>query len=462
MKIKFSVLCLFALFLTTTMISCDNAANELGVEIQPSTDKIDINATTFALQTETFATKSIVSKPDSFLLGTYIDEHFGATRADILTQVALPKAGYTFIDPSIATTRPDSIYINIAVNSSFGVSSSPMKIDVYELKKELDINQNYLSDIEAKEYADLSKPIGTTITTVINPTTGNPNKIIRIKLSANFLDRFFTTDASKYASQEAFLKHFKGLYITTSFGSSTMLNISRAVITMYFHYTYKSTGETVNTYLNFPTNSEIKSISRIGHPTQLLTPKPSDKFNHIVSPANYYTKVKIPIQQIQDEIVKKGKILDVNGAILNIDVLDSKELQRTSYVPYVSNMLLIRERDMERFFLQNELPTDTTAFLSELKRINLTPTTFKYMYSFDNLANLIQSEVSKKELSKDGFLHFVLVPVSVKKRTVSSSGYNTTSIVSAINQQTQIEASTIYGGTHTEKPMKLEVVYSNF
>lgn len=462
MKIKFSVLSLLTLLLIFGLTNCEDTSNNMGIEIQPVADKIKVNATTFGIETETFASKSIVSRPDSFLLGTYIDEYFGTTRADVLTQVALPKAGYTFIDPTIAITKPDSIFVTISINSSFGVSSSPMKIDVYELQKELDINKNYLSDIDPKTYIDLSKPIGSTIATVINPSTNKTNKVIRIKLSNDFLNRFFTTDPNVYLSQKNFNKYFKGLYITTSFGSSTMLNVSRAIMTMYFHYTYNKSGEVVKTYLNFPTNSEIKSVSRIQHPTQLLNPTASDSLNYIVSPANYYTRVKIPIQKIQNEIVKKGKILDINGAILNVNVLKSENLQSKSYIPYVSNMLLIREQDVDRFFKNNELPTDTTAFLSELKKIAITPTTFKYMYSFDNLANLIQLEVSKKELPKDGFLHFVLLPVSVKKRTVSSSYTSTNIVVSAINQQTQIEASTIYGGNHPQKPMTMEIVYTDF
>ena len=114
-------------------ISCDDAADNLGRQVQPGGDEIIVDTDTFHLSTETVQVKSIISKPDSFLLGEFEDKILGTTKADVLAEMRLFKDGYTYLDPSVALTKADSVVMTLSFPSYFG-NSSPLHISVYELK----------------------------------------------------------------------------------------------------------------------------------------------------------------------------------------------------------------------------------------------------------------------------------------------------------------------------------------
>ncbi len=447
-------------FFLLFVASCDDDATNLGIEIQPTQDEIAVKTDVFRLKTETFPIDQIISKPDSFLLGTYIDDIFGITESDILTQVLVAKKGYTFMDNQVAKTTPDSVVLTIGFNSFFGVNSSPMKIDVYEMNKSLDFKKDYLSDIDADSYVNLSQPIGSLVTTVLNPITKRNNKEIKIKLKDDFLNRFFTTDANIYKSQENFLNHLKGLYITTkSFGSSTILNVNKVILTLHFHYKYldgDKKDDIVKTYLNFPVNSEVKSVNRIKHTIRKEDAEIDKEYNYIVSPANYYTKIKIPVKEIKERL-GSGKFLDVNGAKIKLNLLEGNY---GSQIPNVTDLLLVKESEMDNFFKNNQLPNDSTAWMSPLLKERISNDKYKYYYSFPSLNKFI-----KKELEKENSLEkisFVLVPVTAKYRVESVGYYNTRKVLTELRQDMRMHATTIFSGDNTKEPMVLELVYSNF
>ncbi len=454
-----------SLCLVLFAVSCDDETTNLGTKIQPNQDEILVKTDVFRLQTETLPIDQIISKPDSFLLGTYIDDIFGTTESDILTQVLIAKKGYTFMDKKKAITTPDSVVLTIGFNSFFGVNSSPMKIDVYEMNKDLDFKKDYNTNLDANLYADQSKPIGSMVTTVINPITKKNNKSIKIKLSDDFLKRFFTTDANVYKSQESFLKHLKGLYITSkSFGSSTILNVNSIYLTLHFHYKFLNEDEKNNVvanYLNFPVNSEVKSVNCIKHTIRKKSAeKYDDQYDYIVSPANYYTKINIPIKQIKERVanIEQSK-LDINGAKIKLNLLEREKLSGETHIPYVSDLLLVREDKMDSFFKTNQLPNDSTVWLSTLESKKISENKYKYYYSFAHLNQFVKKAI-KSEGTKE-YISFYLVPVTAKYR-IESNGYNTTRVLTEIRQDMRMHATTIFSGANKENPMVLELVYSGF
>ena len=125
-----SILALIALI----FISCDDEADNLRKQIQPGSDEIIVQADTFHLSTQTIQVESIISRPDSFLLGEFEDNILGTTKADILAELRLFKDGYTYLNPSVATTKADSVVMTLFFSSAFGNANSPLHISVYELK----------------------------------------------------------------------------------------------------------------------------------------------------------------------------------------------------------------------------------------------------------------------------------------------------------------------------------------
>jgi len=463
MKFKFLISILSVI--SVLFISCDDAASNLGANIQPTSDKISISVDTFHLNTETYKVDYIYSAPDSFLLGTYIDDVLGTTRADILTQFYYP-TDYKFNDQSVATSTPDSVKLLLYFSSSFGSKTSPMQISVYELQDSLKLKTNYRSDIDPTSFVNFGKALNQEdegIMTVYDVESAKTKSSVSIKLKDEFLQRFFTTDPSKYASDANFRKFFNGLYITTNFGSTTMLNVSDVYIMLYFHNTYKSDGSISKVSLTFPaSNLEVKRVNRIQHPTRPVTFSPDDEINYVASPANCYTRVKIPIERMRQRMNTKDKFRIINSTILRVDVVDKDSIG--TRLPYVKDMLLIKEDEIENFFKNNELPSDGKAYLVSKDSTNVTSTTYKHHYTFTGLNTLINAELKKPASShSDGYLNMVLVPVTVRRTTTSSSYYSTgTTTITEVRQNTQLQAAGIYSGKNKKIPMKLEVVYSGF
>ncbi|MHB9054629.1 MAG: DUF4270 domain-containing protein [Paludibacteraceae bacterium] len=454
MKFKF----IFPLFvlLAALLVSCNESTDGLGVDIQPTADKIFLKADTFHLSSQTVPVDSIVSKPDSLLLGTFIDDVLGTTRGDILTQLAIPTTNYTYLDPSVATTTPDSIVVSMSFNSYFGVSTSPMEISIYELKKALSDKENYFSNLDPAQYVDFSKRLNASseLLTIKNGLTGVQNTRLSIKLSDEFIQRFFTTNPTIFKSQADFLNFFKGLYITTNFGSSAMININNLSMTLYYHYILKNdpTQAKIKGYHTFTSNSEVVKVNLIRHPFRTLATNPNDEFNYIASPANYQTRVRIPLSRLRQRINVGDMVLDINSAVLKVNVQDRNNWGTSELIPYVSGMLLIKETALNDFFTKHELPSDTVSFIATLGKENITATTYKYNYTFSGLNKLIKNEIlnSNKE-----YLDMVLVPVSLLYSTSSSS-----TVLSGVYQSTQMQAVSVYSGNNKDIPMKLEVIFS--
>jgi len=458
MKFKF-VFTILAI-ISVLFVACDDSATNLGKEIQPINDQIYLKTDTFHLSSETYAVDNIISRPDSFLLGTFVDKVYGTTRADILGQVYFPK-NYKYYDSSIAVTEPDSVNLLLVFNSSFGSEKSPMEISVYELKETLQYMENYPSNLDPSLYVDYNKILGKGVMTVVNAVDSTRNTSVSIKLSADFVKRFFSTDPSIFSSEANFYNFFKGLYITSiNFGSATMLNISGIYLNLYYHYTYKSDGKVVKGSLTFPASLEAKQVNRIFHPERTLVLSPDDEVNYISSPANYYTRVNIPLKRIRERVNVDGKHLMVNSAILRLDAVDKKGT--STELPYINNMLLVKESALNNFFKDRKLTSDTCAFLAKVDSSYVSSAeVYKKFYTFNQLATLINTELSKPLAEQKDNLTMVLVPVSPGYTTTSSSS-STIPTPTSINQNSQLEAVGIYSGKNKKIPMKLEVVFSGF
>lgn len=441
--------------------ACDSIVGNLGVEIQPANDTIVLKSDTFRLMSETVAVDRIVSRPDSVLLGTFIDDYLGTTRADFLTQFAVPTENFVYLDPSVATTQPDSATLTLYFTSHFGVTSSPIELSVYELKKELKEKESYYSDIDVGEYVSFSKKLNEATSSLFTIRDGISGKLqtqLTIKLTDEFTQRLFTTDPENYGSQEGFMKFFKGLYVTSDFGSSAMLNLKTVSLRLHYHYIYNNDpSETkIKSYQLYSANNEVVKVNRVQHPFRILETSPQDEYNYLASPSNYHAKVRIPLGRLRERISVGDKNLDVNSAILRLDIQDSEKWNENSIVPRVQTVMLIRESEVDKFFTEHRLPSDTISFLADLDRENITATSYKYFYSFNNLSRFIQHEIEKN--NDEEYIDMVLLPVSRKESTTATGQ---TSLVSVV-QATQLQAVSIFSGNNKERPMRLEVVYSGY
>ncbi len=452
------------------IISCnDSNITDMGSSIQPPGDEILVAADTFSIISENYAVSSMFSRPDSFLLGTFYDQTYGTVHADIFAQVEYAK---NHVYPS--TTVPDSILLYISYLKYFGDKYSPMQVSVYEMNKDTTFNYltPYPTNLNPDVFVDKSAPsalIGEKTFTAVD-ANGTDSTLVAIKLSDPFLQRFYNAPSNIYTDEAKFLDFFKGLYITTEFGSASMLYVRQIQMIYYHHYTYTTKDVNgndstvkVDVSVPFTANPRVRRINRFLHPdknniiSQLESN--SEQIHHISSPANIYTRVSLPLKRMQQKMEgSQTRRLAINNAKLRVDINNLNEEDFAQSIP--SNVLLIRESSLNRFFNKKELPTDSCAILGSYAYEKDSETgEYIYYYSFD-IAGLIAHEFKQAKANNTTApekSNFLLVPVRLK---TSSSGSSTT--ITEVAQQYLLNAVTICGGNHPKKPIKAQVVYSDF
>ncbi|HRT78701.1 MAG TPA: DUF4270 domain-containing protein [Paludibacteraceae bacterium] len=451
----------FFLFLfTLAFVSCTDGLTDIGVSILPSQDIISVNADAFDLNTENVFVDFIYTRQDSFLLGNFYDRKYGSTRADILAQVNCP-VDFTFPDNAV----PDSAVIALRYLTWFGDKYSPMEIKIYQMNKAtFSYSEHYPSNINPDDYTDRSILLGKRIITP-SDTSGSRSDgtQVRFKLSDSFVQWFFPENRT-YNSQKDFLQKFKGMFITTTFGSANILYVNQIDLYYYYHYTYvRKTSDgsdstvTVNNVITFPANAEVRQVNRIQHPDRNEVVQSRPEVNYVASPANINTRISLPVDKIakQMKTTIHNKYLSVNSALLKVEVTEQDEA--TIAVPLVQNMMLIKESALDRFFKNSELPSDTCALIAQYSYTkNADTNSYDYYYTF-NLSKLIANEIKKAETNGTQLpetMDLLLVPVTVQ---YNNSGYYT-----SVKHQILLSGVTIKSGKNTSSPMKINLVYSGF
>lgn len=433
-------------------ISCSDNLVDVGIGIQPSSDSIFVASDTFHVVTENVFVKSMYSKQDSLLLGSFYDKTFGTTTASILAQVICP-VGYIF-PPN---TVPDSAKFVLYTNSWIGDKYSPLEVNIYEMNKStFSYSALYSTSLNPGIYTDSTKLLGRRVVTARDASKlTKDSTALSFKLSDKFVQDFYA-GRSSYTSDVAFTKFFGGVYIKTNYGASTILNVSDLGLNFYFHYTVKKNGvdSIIKGVLPFPANKEVRQVNLISHPdadqVKLKLQQRKDSVNYISSPGNVQTKVTIPMAALKAKMVSKiamaNKKLILNYALMQVEVADTSDSEFP--LPFVRNVLLIKEDEVESFFLNGKLPTGSNAVVGSLSASG------KLSYYSFNIAKLLSTEIKNAGSSVLEPLVLRLIPVNL---TVNSSGS-----ITGIKQDGILSSVAIRSGQNKKSPMNVKVIYSGF
>ncbi len=461
--------------------ACKDDVSTTGESILEPEDRIIVLADTFALKSEIMSSEAITLQADSFLLGE-LETDYGVLRASILTQVACPE-GFRYPEGFVV----DSICLFLYYSSWVGDANSPLAINAYMMDKNtFRYSDTYSSDLDIDDYCTRDKSILTNHRIVVasekrdsvKDSYGNYVPMIRMRVNDDF-EQYFSAITS-FTSQEKFNEQFKGLLLESSFGSSTVLNVTDVAFGVYYHFSYNKNGRDtiVEDMKAFYANSEVRTINHFAYQDKQEwveeLEKDSDTYNYIVAPAGVYTRLRFPIKKIADDIiddmrdpltgdtVKRPYVnkAEVRVAVENKFTGSSKDRGRDNWLQPADYMLLLREESAPRFFRKKELPSDTCALLSALTSgvDSVGNTIYYYTYDMsDMLTNylhpLVANEVSKD--SGDSVLTMVLVPVTVKTATTSNSAV----AVTAVKEQQTMSATKIRSA---KNGMRFEIVYSGF
>jgi hypothetical protein len=368
-----------------------------------------------------------------------------------------------------------------------GDPNSPIAVNAYLMDKQtFQYSGTYPTDLNISDYCSREKSILTNHRIVIasekldsiQNNDGTYSPMVRMRVNDDFMQEF--ASIRSFTDQKTFNEAFKGLLIETSFGSSTILNISDIALGVYYRFGYNKAGRdtVVHDFKAFYANSEVRTVNHLYYEDKKeLVEKlqnDSDTYNYIIAPACVYTRLQFPLKEIADTIIQNmrdpltGDTVKwpyVNKAEVRVSVENkftgsSSEKTYNDWIQPASNMLLIREESLERFFLNRELPSDTCALLGTLTQGVDSVGDAIYYYSYD-MSDFLTDRLHKilrerlYEVNNNPTLNMLLVPVTIGTSTVSNSA----TAVTSVRQQQTVSATKIRSA---KNGMKLEIVYSGF
>ncbi len=473
MNKRFAIIGSILAMIACCWTACKDDISSAGKAVLDENDAIIVLADTFSLSSSIDSCESIISQADSCLLGE-METDYGLLRASILTQLACPE-GYSY--PAGATI--DSICLFIYYSSWVGDDLSPMAINVYQMdKKTFSYSGTYPTDLNISDYCSREKSILVNRRIVVASekldSIANENgdyvPMLRMKVNDDFKNTFWAIQS--FESQEKFNQQFNGLLIESSFGSSTVLNVSDVALGVYYSFTYSKAGRdtTVQDMKAFYANSEVRTINHIQYQGKKEwveeLKKDSDTYNYIIAPAGICTRMTFPMARISDAIMEHmidttdGDTIKrpyVNKAEVRINVENVYEgttanITRNDWLQPASYMLLIKEESVNRFFSKRELPSDTCALISSLIQGTDSAGNAIYYYTYD-MSDFLTNQLRKKTTTEN--LRMVLLPVSVDADISGSS----TSTYASVRQQQTISATKIRSA---KNGMKFEIVFCGF
>lgn len=459
-KVLFRYFSLFGLTMAALTACGDIGGN--GVEIRPDQDVVVVCADTFHIECENYCVPAISAQADTMVLGEFYSPSYGTTKAELLLQLAAPE-GYTFPDDSY-NPQPDSLVLLMYYNTYFGSPYAPLEISVYEMNKgSIDYASRYYSDINPGDYCDSTILMGKRVMTSVDLTPRDSDYVdednttgafgyVRYKFDDTQLNRFFNVvKKNPTITTDEFLKDFKGLYVTTRYGNSTLLYLNQVTMYLYYHYTYKRAGNDtiVKTSISFPANHEVRQLNHFVHPNrEQVVENIPDSLIYIKSAAGIFPKATIPLGKIYEKMhgqLDTTKVVNISAAELTFECIEYDETD--VYMDPPSFLLAIDEEHFDEFLRTNK---NTTGY--ETDRVLGTYNGVKDAYVFD-MTYMLTKQLRVDSMDVDKTLNLILVPVEMP--TDGSS-------VTGLRPLVKLAATKVRSRKNEYSPLRLKVLYEGF
>jgi len=447
-----------AFVLLLGLSGCSDNDDTVGLAIRPDIDNIVVCADTFVLDCENYEIPCISAQADTMVLGEFYSPTYGTTKAELLVQLNAPD-NYEFPDDSY-NPQPDSLVLLMYYSDYFGSPYSPLEFSVYEInKKSINYTERYYSDLNPGDFCDSTILMGKRVMTSIDLSRRNSESedsasigYVRYKFDQSQASRFFNiVKKNPTISSEEFLDNFKGMYITTRYGKSTLIYFKQITMYLYYHYTYKKAGvdTTVSTSIVFPANHEVRQLNHFMHPDrhEIVSNIP-DSLLYIKSMAGIYPRMTLPLSKIRERFHSKidtvHKILNINAAEIALECIEYDEAD--VYMDPPGYMLAIDERELDDFLKHHTLPQD-----DDIDRVLGTYNSSSESYIFDFTYLLTKRmEMSAEE---DENINFVFVPVQVVYSNTTKMG---------VTPLVKLGATKVRSAKNGYSPFRLKVLYEGF
>lgn len=445
---------------TVLLISCNDTLDKLGFSVQPDKDRVTVGTDTVYLSSSTVQVDSVYSKTKYPILGEYIDPVFGTVRSDYIGEFYFPEIMEFKKDAKI-----DSVRLTVEYTSMIGDSLAPMQLAVYKVKDKLPKGKKY-TNFSPEMYSDMTAPLGIKTFTGRNNTyrtetyyTGTSTQEVRIyeintplplELGEKFLNEYKKEDHGALKNTETFREFFPGVYVTTNFGNSSILNINLTSLKVYYKYldvkgSSQKTDTTRSTQWKIYITPEVTQINRISNKNDKLI-QPNDIGTYIKSPAGVNTEIIFPISNIASKL-KNSALNQARFVVYTVPSITEDERIKLSPP---DNLLLINKDSVKQFFENGKLNDNITSFIASYDSNTQS-------YSFGNVSSLINyyNIQHNKDKTKPLDQKYQLIPIDVTYSTTSQGG----TVVTSIYNQMKPTATMI---NNKADKLRLEIIYSSF
>lgn len=457
MKIK-TLLTLAIAFLVISFVACDDNLSQLGTSIQPEGDKILIGTDTIVLEAKTVSfNDSVYARTSYGLLGEYIDPVLGKIKSDYLCEFYCPE-NMKFEDNILSI---DSIVLNTDFVYFTGDSVAPMGVSVYGVKDSL--KAFFFTSTDPSKYIGKEPKLygqkAFTIQDLPDSTEASSDyssikyKYIPTKLDLNIAKDFYKEwkdNPKTFENSNTFKKFFKGVYVTTTFGSGTLININRTELIIFYKNTVRkadnSADSIVHSTFRLPANAEVIQMNHIKNeiPEEIFSDYKTKTY--MKTPAGVYTSITIPLKDIIEKGENDyGKEHTINAANFKIKGFTEEEVNSGLSRP--ASVLFINKDSLPNFFYNKKLPDNNVSFVVSRSTTN--------SYDFGNISTIINHYADYyKDKSEIPDLEYLIIPVSTTYSTVSSQ----TVLTDVYNLM--YPTSTIFRTDSAN--MKMSVIYSKY
>lgn len=390
---------LLAVLTIITFTQCDNNTESVGSSIVPSQDVITARTDTFYAKSRTIlANDSILASSSDVYLGYFSDPESGTVfESSFITQFGCTE-DFGFPEEGVVGDTATYTKLRLYFDEYYGDSLNALYCNVYELENTLQEGKPYYTNLDPSEFYDSQKaPIASKAFNVIDYTlhdtilNGDYTRHVEITLPNSignrFINKFYEKDAegnnigkNYFANAENFINDvFKGIYVECTSGDGTVLKIYRTRLDVGFaRYIKSSSGELDSLQqlsAPFYSGKEVLQANKFNN-NDLAKLADEKEHTYIKTPAGLFTEVELPII----DIVGDNDTTNINSA--RISFTRYNDSGSTNDKPH-GTMLMVRKKELYRFFLRNSLADSKTSYLTSFD-------SSKNEYLFSNIANLVR------------------------------------------------------------------------
>jgi hypothetical protein len=312
-----------------------------------------------------------------------------------------------------------------------------MELAVYPIRKNLD--KNYYTNVDPATFCDLNNPM------VRYGYTARNMHVSDFDLYLNYYhhglgiplptqlgqDYFDKVKKNEIKNANDFLNFFPGVYLSTTFGSGSMLYVDQTEIYVYFtRYTaLRPTSTTLaidsftvdeQLYYTYPdaaglmVTKEVIQLNSFKNTNDVFLLEDNPDKIYLKSPSGVFAELTVPIRDIMKGIGKKK----FSSVKLSLNAYPKDDWEYTLGLPgtgqigdvTASKLLLIEPDSVKNFFEQQMVADYQTSYTASFNSST-------YSYDFNNIANVVQNAINN---APDQDLKLWLIPVQTTFSQTSS------------------------------------------